>query len=100
VLARPMRTARQSPFVGHSVNTAMAASVPWHPAHGALATSPSKIRPPSATASGVDPGGVGKAACAPASGWMPSGGTAEPAARLSVRDDGVGDAATLAVAGP
>ena len=30
----------------------------------------------------------------------PSGGTADPAARLSARDDGVGAAATAAVAGP
>src|ERR1700721_2446719 len=76
------------------------APVPWHPVHGALATWPSKIRPQRATAPGVDPAGVGRAACAPASGWMPSGGTAAPAARLSARDGGVGAAATAAVGGP
>src|SRR5262245_45586785 len=79
--------------------------LPWHPSQGALATWPWKMRFPSATCAAVAPGGTGSApaACAPASGWMPSGGTAPPAApvdALSARRDGAGAAATDAVAGP
>src|SRR6202030_1396947 len=78
------------------------ASVPWQPAHGALATPPWKMLLPSVTSSRVAPGGTGGAppACERASGWTPSGGTAAPGAELSAREDGAGAAAMAAVAGP
>src|SRR4029077_2868538 len=59
------------------------------------------MRPPSATPSAVAPGGVGSApaACVPASGWMPSGGTAASGDELSDRVEGTAAATNAAEGG-
>src|SRR3984957_20744735 len=54
------------------------ASDPWQPLQVPSLASPWKIRFPRATSAGVAPGGVGSGrGLRPASGGMPSGGTAD-----------------------